>query len=146
MIRKVQEQIKALQARIIQEQIKLIQEKIKADAFVRTFCIGKEKAKAMKYIAAPFGAGRIVMNDLPKHLTDKIEDWSLKFCKSVDMDFNVVEWAVKGDEAFVIDALNENPDVTKDKIPTEYYDWIVDELAAFMKDAVTYGWKNKHVF
>ncbi len=139
------DELKQRYQEFVDKQVMILQEKINADKFLRVFCIGKEKTKIMKYLPAPLGAGKIVENDCSPELSKKVEEWSLKFNKAVDLDFNVVEWAVCGEQAYVIDAFNPIPDVSQ-TIPKDYYNWIVDELAAFIKDAYTYSWKNKQPF
>jgi hypothetical protein len=139
------EELKQKYEEFLEKKVMVVQERIDADKFFRVFCIGKEKVKAMRYYPAPLGAGRIVMNDYSQELKKRIEDWSLMFCKKVDLDFNVVEWAVRGEEAFVIDTYNPIPDVSKN-IPNEYYEWIVNALAEFVNKVHESNQSNKQFF
>ena len=129
----------------MEKEILVVQEKIEADKFLRVFCVGKEKSLVTKYSPAPKGTGRIIMNDCSPELTSRVEKWSLAFCKKVDLDLNVVEWAVRGEDAFVIDSYNPIPDVNK-SMPEEYYSWVVDELAGFVNKVYDSSMKNKQFF
>jgi hypothetical protein len=63
------------------------------------------------------------------------------------MDINVVEWCVdnRGQE-WVIDALNEVPDMPKERIPPEHYWWIVDRFVACVRDKLQGDQRNKTIF
>ncbi|MBR9679150.1 MAG: hypothetical protein GON13_02695 [Nanoarchaeota archaeon] len=139
------EELKNKYEEFAEKEVMVVQEKIIADTFLRVFCVGKEKTLVTKYLPAPLGAGKIVIHDCSQELIKKVSDWSLTFCKKVDLDFNVVEWAVRENKPFVIDAYNPIPDVSE-KIPKEYYNWIVNELASFVNKIYEANSKNKKFF
>lgn len=140
------EELEKKYAEFKNKQLMVVQERINADKFFRVFCIGKEKAKAMLYNPAPLGAGRIVEESINESLKRRVEDWSLKFCRKVDLDLNVVEWAVRGEDAFVIDAYNPIPDVSDDKMPREHYEWIVDNTIDFLNEVYDSNARNRQFF
>jgi glutathione synthase/RimK-type ligase-like ATP-grasp enzyme len=111
--------------------IMLAQEYIEPKNYYRVYCMGKKDVLFVKYDPKPAGMGKYTLSDLKEieKLMDKIENWTIKLNKAVDFDINAIEWCISDDgKPYIIDALNDVPEVIKSLFPQEYYDWIVDKI------------------
>jgi hypothetical protein len=69
-----------------------------------------------------------------------IAEKTVELNAALGLDFNSVEWCVTADrKALIIDSNNDVPDVRKEKIPPESYDWIVDRFSACVRETLGSG-------
>jgi hypothetical protein len=129
--------------------IMLLQEKIEYTEFFRVFCVNKKDVLIAKWVPKPMGLGQYMQPD-PKTVSkfgEKITELTIKLNRLIDFDFNAVEWCIDdGGELFVIDAMNEVPDVDKKFMPEEYYWWIVDKFCACVRDKMSPEESNRNMF
>jgi hypothetical protein len=59
---------------------------------------------------------------------------------AMGLDFNSVEWCITPDRrAHVIDSFNDVPDVRKERLPPEAYDWVVERFCACVRSKAASG-------
>jgi len=127
----------------------LVQRKIRYDQYYRVFCIDKRDVLFIRWIPRPLGMGEYLYTDARDAAGSRarIAEQIVRLNSCLDMDVNVVEWCVdnRGQE-WVIDALNEVPDMPKECIPPEHYWWIVDRFVACVRNKLQGDQRNKTVF
>ena len=127
----------------------LVQRKIGYDQYYRVFCIDKRDVLFIRWIPRPHGLGEYLYTDARDTGGNRarIAEQVVRLNSCLDMDINVVEWCVdnRGQE-WVIDALNEVPDMPKERIPPEHYWWIVDRFVACVRNKLQGDQRNKTVF
>jgi hypothetical protein len=127
----------------------LVQRKVRYDQYYRVFCIDKRDVLFIRWIPRPLGLGEYLHTDTGDAGVSRarIEEQIVRLNSCLDMDVNVVEWCVddQGQE-WVIDALNEVPDMPKERMPPEHYWWIVDRFVACIRDKLQSERRNKTVF
>ncbi len=127
----------------------LVQRKICYDQYYRVFCIDKRDVLFIRWIPRPLGMGEYLYTDARDTggRRARIAEQIVRLNSCLDMDVNVVEWCVdnRGQE-WVIDALNEVPDMPKERIPPEHYWWIVDRFVACVRNKLQGDQCNKTVF
>ena len=127
----------------------LVQQKVGYDQYYRVFCIDQKDVLFIRWIPRPQGLGEYLYTDARDTggTRARIEEQIVRLNSCLDMDINVVEWCVdnKGQE-WVIDALNEVPDMPKERMPPEHYWWIVDRFVACVRDKLQGDQRNKTVF
>lgn len=127
----------------------LVQRKVRYDQYYRVFCIGKRDVLFIKWIPRPLGMGEYLYTDSRDATGDRsrIAEKIVRLNSCLDMDINVVEWCVDNSgQEWVIDALNEVPDMPKERMPPEHYWWIVDRCVACVRDKLRGDQRNKTVF
>jgi len=131
------------------KQIMLLQEKIEYKDFFRVFCINKRDVLIVRYIPKPAGLGQY-MHPEKKSIDDfgeRITEATIRLNKKMDFDFNAIEWCVDDDgELYIIDAMNEVPDIDRKFIPDEYYHWILDKFCALVREKFNSSENNKTFF
>jgi len=109
----------------------ILQTAIPSKEYFRCYVVGQEKVRVIKYDPT-----------LPHHLryskeegaishalhTRIVED-SLKLCKSLGYDFNMVEFALWNNVPYAIDFLNPVPDADAHSIGQVNFNWIVENVA-----------------
>lgn len=127
----------------------LVQQKVRYDQYYRVFCIGKKDVLFVKWIPRPLGMGEYIQTDSwhPDGNRSRVAEKIVRLNSCLDMDINVVEWCVDSDgQEWVIDALNEVPDMPKERMPPDHYWWIVDRCAACVRDRLHDDQRNRIVF
>jgi len=127
----------------------LVQRKVRYDQYYRVFCIDKKDVLFIRWIPRPLGMGEYLHTDSwdPDGIRSRIADKIVRLNSCLDMDINVVEWCVDNNgQEWVIDALNEVPDMPKDHMPSEHYWWIVDRCVACVRDKLQGDRRNRSVF
>ena len=129
--------------------IMLLQEKIEYKDYFRVFCVDKKDVLIVKWAPKPFGLGEYMHPEKRQMdaFGERITDATIRLCKRMDFDFNAVEWCVDEEgELYVIDALNEVPDIDMRFIPEDLYHWIVDKFCACVREKHGSKEKNKTFF
>jgi len=107
--------------------IMILQEKIKFEHFVRTFVLGKKYVCPIKYI--PEKREYICEHKhLSRELGKYIADMSIKLCKILDYDMNIVEWAIRDGIPYAIDFTDLVPESHPKGITHFYYEWLVEHM------------------
>jgi hypothetical protein len=140
-------ELKNLYAALKEKEILLVQEMIDWQDYYRVFCVDKKEVLFIKYIPRPFAMGECIQSDLKpiESLLPKLKRLTIKLNQALDLDLNVVEWAIDKDgKPFVIDTFNEFPDVNKNTIPPDYYNWIIEKICGCITSSSHR--KNKTLF
>lgn len=127
----------------------LVQRKVRYDHYYRVFCIDKRDVLFIRWIPRPLGMGEYLHADPWESdvKRSRIAEKTIRLNSSLDMDINVVEWCMDNDgQEWVIDALNEVPDMPKERIPPEHYWWIVDRCVACVRGKLQGDQRNRTVF
>ncbi len=126
--------------------IMLLQEKIDYTEYFRVFCIGKRDVLITRWVPRPFGLG-VCEKPQDKHLEvfgKRITDATIKLNQALDFDFNAVEWCISEDgELYMIESMNEVPDIVKKSMPEDYYWWLVEKFSAFVMEKASSNEKNQ---
>jgi hypothetical protein len=120
----------------------IAQEYLKYDTYIRCFCINKREVLFIEYDPAKRAYLESELKQID-NLKPRLTEWMIKLNNALDYDINTVEWAVKDDNAIMIDALNEVPEVLPQSIPQKYYRWIVDKFVECVNDK--FDKKNKMI-
>jgi hypothetical protein len=127
----------------------LVQQKVRYDRYYRVFCIGQRDVLFIRWTPRPLGMGEYFHTDSWDLGGDfaMVAEQMARLNSCLDMDVNVVEWCVDSNgQGWVIDALNEVPDMPKERMPPEHYWWIVDRCVACVRDRLHDDQRNKTVF
>jgi glutathione synthase/RimK-type ligase-like ATP-grasp enzyme len=129
--------------------IMLLQENIDFTDYFRVFCINKRDVYIAKWTPKKGGIGEYAHPDSEqmKSFGSRISDLTVKINKLIDFDFNAVEWCVDSEgDLYVIDAMNEVPDIDQKFMPDDCYFWIVDRFCECVMDKLNSGEKNRVFF
>lgn len=127
----------------------LLQEKIDFTDYYRAFCVNKKDLLIAKWKPAPSGMGELLFVEpiQADNLRKKIEKQTIKLNERLDFDINAVEWCIdKNGTPIMIDAFNEVPDLDKNKMPEQYYWWMVDRAVDCVRNKAERHKKNKIMF
>ena len=123
----------------------LLQEKIEYTDYFRVFCINKKDVLVTKWVPKPLGLGQYMVPEkgvMEKH-GERIRDITIRLNRIIDFDFNAVEWCIDEDgELFIIEAMNDVPDVDKRFMPNDCYWWLVDKFCDCIREKAREGTKN----
>ena len=129
--------------------VMLLQESIEFKEFYSCYVVGKKHVKIVNYNP-----------DKPKHLrfaskpnsidTDvksKLGAMSLKICNALDLDFNVVEFAIRDEIPYIVEFKTFANTIGRDFFHSDYFDWLVDKTSDYLielakKRKVKPGFKN----
>ncbi len=143
------DELKRLHATMSPNQILMVQKLIKYENYYRVFCINKKDVLFVKWIPKPFSMGQYLHSDLKpiQHMIDRLTEQTIKLNICLDLDVNAIEWCVdENGQPWVIDAFNEVPEINKEALPSDYYDWIVTKFLDCIKDKLNFNQRNKTVF
>ena len=125
--------------------VMLLQEKIDYTEYFRVFCVGKRDVLITKWVPKPLGMS-ICEKPQDKHLEvfgKRITDATINLNRALDFDFNAVEWCISEDgELYMIESINEVPDIEKKSMPADYYWWIVDKFSELVMEKASSNEKN----
>ena len=127
----------------------LLQEKISFVDYYRVFCINKKDLLVAKWKPAPQGLGELLFVEpsQAEDLCKKIEKQTIKLNERLDFDINAVEWCIdKNSTPIVIDAFNEVPEMNKERMPEQYYWWMVDRVVDCIRKKAEKRKKNRAMF
>lgn len=127
----------------------LVQEKVQYNRYYRIFCIDKQDLLFIKWNPKPYGLGEYLLTELKEiePVRDTLTEQIVRLNSCLDLDINTIEWCIdKDDRAWVVDAFNEVPDVPEDRLPPQYYEWIVDRFASCIRNKLEPGKNNKMIF
>jgi glutathione synthase/RimK-type ligase-like ATP-grasp enzyme len=130
-------------------QVMLVQKLIRYTDYYRTFCLSKKDVLFAKWIPKPFSMGQYIYSDLKpiENIKDTLTRLTIDLNTCLDLDVNAVEWCLDKDgHPWIIDALNEVPEINKEALPEEYYNWIVQKFVACIEDKLDSNQRNKTVF
>jgi hypothetical protein len=114
----------------------MVQELVRYAAYYRAYCVDRRDVFIVGWKPLPFDRG---IYSLPENgalhpVGDLIIEQTIALNAALGLDFNAVEWCVTEEGVpFVIDSYNDVPDVRREKLPAECYDWVVDRFSACVR-------------
>jgi len=138
--------LQALHESLGQRRTLIAQALVTWTAYYRAFCVAARDVLIVRWLPRPFDQGEYSM-PAPGELgsaEDAIRRKTLQLNAAFGLDFNAVEWCISTDgEAMVIDALNDVPDVRRERLPAAAWDWIVQHLGGCIRERLAEGAKNR---
>jgi hypothetical protein len=116
----------------------IVQEFVSYAGYYRAFCIGRQEVFLCRWAPLPFDRGLYSL-PLPGELDPGTEAFIREKTAALNiglgLDFNTVEWCITPQGVpLVIDSYNDVPDVRREKLPAECYDWVVDRFCACVRE------------
>ena len=139
------EEMKELYGSVNSRRIFLAQQFISYGVYYRVFCIDQREVLFIQWVPRPLGAGEYLLTDLRpiEGLRDKLTLLTRELNRALDLDINVLEWCLDNEgQPWLIDAFNEVPEIKKESIPEEYYQWILEKVAACVRDKLQHPEKR----
>ena len=131
------EEMKELYGSVNSRRIFLAQQFISHSVYYRVFCIDQREVLFIQWTPRPLGAGEYLLTDPGplEGLRDKLTLLTRELNRALDLDINVLEWCLDSEgQPWLIDAFNEVPEIKRESIPEEYYQWILEKVAACVQD------------
>src|SRR4030042_371573 len=100
-------------------------------------------------IPKPLSMGKYLYSDLNpiENMKDTLTKLTIDLNTCLDLDVNAVEWCIDEEgHPWLIDAFNEVPEIKKEALPEEYYNWIVQKFVECIEDKLDSNKRNKTVF
>jgi hypothetical protein len=139
MLRSIYESLKDRRTLIVQQLVSYV-------AYYRAFCVNARDVCIVRWSPRPFDQGEYSLPG-PGELgpaEDLIRQKSILLNSALGLDFNAVEWCMTADgRPVVIDSYNDVPDVRREKLPPEVYDWVVDRFCACVREKLGSGERNR---
>src|SRR3989339_473216 len=109
----------------------LLQESIEYDEYYRCFCIGKNQSRVMFYNPEKPLNQRYISGEwkIKKEMETILKENSLKICTALNLDFNVVEFAVRDGEAFAVEMFNPTANAEQEFLHDENFNWVVEQTS-----------------
>lgn len=120
------------------ELVMTLQEFIDFEDYVRCLCIGRKHINVVRYDPRN-RCYRPERNWLPKALGDKIAKEALLLNEALGYDMNSVEFALKDGVPYAIDFTNPAPDMYRNSILPDNYEWCMDKMIELATTAATEG-------
>ena len=107
---------------------KILQQVIESDDHIHCFVVGQEKVMALRYSQAD---GRylpdVIAGDV--RLGQRLGNDALTLTRAYQYDINMVEFVIKDDQVYVINGTNPAPEMDKELMTPEQFEWCVNEMA-----------------
>ncbi len=109
----------------------LLQECIEYDEYYRCYCIGKNQCRVMFYNPDKPHNQRYISGEwkINKEMESILKEQSLKICTALNLDFNVIEFAVRDGEAFAVEMFNPTANAELEFLHEENFNWVVEQTA-----------------
>ena len=121
-----------------------LQEFISWDDYIRCLCIGRNQARASRYIPRPMGQGEYVQDQgvLDPQDLAKAEEYSIRFNTAIGYDMNALEFAVKDHTLYAIDITNYVCDFDQKSLKEAHFPWAVSKMADLLIEKAKGGVRN----
>ncbi len=121
----------------------IVQELVPYTAYYRAFCVDRREVFLCRWAPLPFDRGVYslpALGELDRSTEDFIREKTVLLNKGLGLDFNAVEWCItSAGVPTVIDSYNDVPDVRREKLPPECYDWVVGRFCACVREKAASG-------
>lgn len=128
------------------QKILIAQEYITPKTYYRVYFFSNLEPLFVRYLP---NERKYIVSDYAdiKDCYNKIKEYTTKLNIALGYDFNALEWAIdQNNQPFLIDALNEVPDILPHEIPTEYYWKIVENFCIIVEEKYKLSARNKWPF
>jgi hypothetical protein len=114
----------------------MLQEFIEWDQYVRCVCIGQDLINPLPWDPTLPHADRYskARADIAPELMDKIIEQAKLLNRAFGYDMNTVEFAIKDGVPYAIDFMNTAPDLDRNSLTEEQFEWSVEKMADLMID------------
>ena len=106
----------------------ILQQVIETDRQYHCMVIGREKTLLMPF-SMESNHYLAVDGQLDKNQAEKMAETALKIVDVYGYDINMTEFALQGEELYLINATNPSPMVSRDLMTETQFDWICNEIA-----------------
>ncbi len=126
----------------------ILQEKIDYAEYFRVFCINKQDILITSWKPKAFAMGEY---SHPEQKTiekygERIREAVLKINSALDYDINAVECCIDYEgELYMIDSVNEVPDIDRRFIPENQYEWLVEKVSGCIIQKFNSGEHNRNI-
>lgn len=124
----------------------MVQELVPHIGYYRAYCVSAKDVFIVRWTPRPFDHGEYALMQ-PGELggaEEHIRQKTMELNASLGLDFNAVEWCITRDGApVIIDSYNDVPDVRREKLPPDAYDWVVDRVCSSVRDKLASGERNR---
>ncbi len=126
----------------------IVQEKIDYAEYFRVFCVNKQDVLITKWKPKPSAMGEYSHPDqktMDKY-GERIRSTVTRINSVLDYDFNAVECCIDYEgELYIIDSMNEVPDIDRKFIPEDQYEWLVEKVSGCIIQKFGSGEQNRNV-
>lgn len=114
----------------------ILQEFIHWDQYVRCLCVGKEEIFPAPWDPTLPHHERYTKarTDIPDDLMAKIVEQARLLNHALGYDMNTVEFAIADGVPYAIDFMNTAPDMDRNSLTEEQFEWVVDRMASLLVD------------
>ena len=123
----------------------IVQELIAYTGYFRAFCVNRRDVMLVRWTPQPFDRGEYAMLDPSDagSVHTIIQEKTVALNAALGLDFNTVEWCLAADGTpTIIDSYNDVPDVRREKLPPDCYNWVVDRFCACIREKLASGETN----
>ncbi len=106
---------------------KILQQLIPADRHIHCFVVGREQVMALEFSPADgrYLPGALAPED---NLARRLAADARRITRAYQYDINMVEFILQGDTVYVINGSNPAPELNKELMTTEQFDWCLQEI------------------
>jgi hypothetical protein len=116
----------------------MAQEAIEFETYYRCYVLGRKRVKIMPYDPRqPFHLRYVKDAQVDKAFEARLRRDAIALCDGLGYDMNTVEFAVRGGIPYAIDFMNCAPDADLNSVGRENFDWMVNNMAEVLIEAVT---------
>jgi hypothetical protein len=140
--------LQALHDSLGQKRTLIAQELVSWTAYYRAFCVSARDVLIVRWVPRPFDLGEYSMPAAGEleAVEAVIRRKTIELNSAFHLDFNAVEWCITADGSpMVIDALNDVPDVRRERLPGPAWDWAVNGLVSCIRERLAQGARNRIV-
>jgi hypothetical protein len=123
----------------------IVQQLIRHTDYFRAFCVNRRDAFLLRWKPLPFDRGGYSLVDEGALGAAGVfmREKTIALNAAFGLDFNSIEWCLSAEGTpTIIDSYNDVPDVRREKLPAECYDWVVSALCACIREKVGSGERN----
>jgi hypothetical protein len=112
----------------------MLQEFIEWEQYVRCICIGQDQINPVPWDPTlPHHERYSKANaDISPELMDEIREKAILLNRALGYDMNTVEFAIKDGVPYAIDFMNSAPDLDRNSLTPEQFDWSIKTMASFL--------------
>jgi len=103
---------------------KILQQLIESDTHIHCFVIGQEAVLCLRYSDENGRYEPEILSNENDRIKQIVRD-ALKITRAYGYDINMVEFVIKDDEAVVINGTNPTPEINKELMTEEQFNWCV---------------------
>lgn len=109
----------------------LLQESIEYDEYYRCYCIGKNQCRVMFYNPEKPLNQRYISGEwkIKNEMESLLKEQCIMICNALNLDFNVVEFAIRDGEVFAVEMYNPAANAELEFLHDDNFSWVVEHTA-----------------